>query len=474
MTIRLALPVCILFALSCTGRTEPQIVFPPNLIIDTIPFASEPASNHVLLQASVGGESYNLTFDSGSPTTLVNSKVMSRRISYDTVFFSDLLLRQHPSFRVSIDTLQLGKLKVINMDSYLQRNLNFDGMLGDDIIRKFIWKFDLINRRMYVTDHIRNFQTTGISIPFYRKGEHIFITINIDNSDIELIVDTGYSGFITINKRNYDSLFPSPKTSVFWEGVSTRQFGNPYASSEFPVRIDSTYYVSGDLNVAGITLKTEIIELHHLPLNIIGMDFFKRFDHFILDYHSNMIHFGKVMDKSLDFLMASLLKMNTKGVVFVPSTSKAQIGRVTSWAKEKGLNYLDTILSIDGESIVNRDSAFYQNQSKINEETDYYEYRPSKFLQLWNDFHFIKDTSVIEVKRGDSSQIYKLQRQYSLKTMPDSLHDYYIDLRFRLPNIHSVKTDADSYYFRFKTEEMVPWGLRNKPERHITMAPEKP
>lgn len=474
MRMRIVLLSGVIFALACKEKIEGEIVFPPDLTIDTLLFSSEPASNHVLLEAMVGDESYNLTFDSGSPTTMVNSKVKTRRISSDTVFFHDILLQQHPAFRVSIDTLQIGKFKVIKMDSYLQRDLNFDGMLGDDIIRNLVWKFDLINRKMYVTEDINNFKFDGESIPFYRKNEHIVVTVKIDNADVELIVDTGYSGFITIDKFNYDYMFSPSKKPIFWEGVSTRQFGNPYASLAHSLRIDSTYYVNVNLDIGGVTLENEIIELHHVPLNIIGMDFFKRFDYFILDYQNNMIHLGEVMNKSLDFLMTSLMKMNTKGITFIPSKSKAQIGRVTSWAKENGLNYLDTILSIDGESLVNRDSLFYQNQSRFNEETEYYEYRPSKFLQLWNEFHFTKDTSIIEVKRGDSSQIYTLHRQYCLTSMPDSLHDYYIDLRFPLPNIHSVKTGTDTYYFRFKTEELVPWGLKNKNMQPLTMAPEEP
>src|SRR5690606_14921794 len=102
--------------------------------------------------------------------------------------------------------------------------------------------------------------------------------------------------------------------------------------------IDSTYYLTGNLNIGGIILENEIIELRNFPLDIIGMDFFKRFDHFILDYPNSMIHFGEQMNKSLDFLIASLMKMNTKGVTFMPSNSNAQIGRITSWAKENGLN----------------------------------------------------------------------------------------------------------------------------------------
>lgn len=461
-TQKIALVVWVLSFIACKQERTHTIIFPEDLAVDTIPFASEPTSNLILLEALVKGNPYHLIFDSGSPTTLINSTIPVYKIFSDTVFFHDIQFQQHTSFRVLLDTLNLGGIKVINMDSYIQRNLNMDGMLGVDIIENFAWKFDLINRKMYVTKDVKNFELKGNSIPFKRKGQYIFIECNFDGIVMELIVDTGYGGFISIDKNTIGSAFKLEKEPVFWEGVSTRQMGNPYASPSFSPRIDSTYYLTGKLNVGEIFLENEIIELRNLQLNVIGMDFFKRFDYFILDYPNKMIHFGEEKDKSLNFLISSLMRINTKGVTFIPSSSSAQIGRITAWAKEKGINYLDTVISIDGISVVNRDSTFYQNKSKLNEETNVYEYNPSQFVQLWNDFHFISDTSVIELKRGDSSQKFTLIRQYNFREMPDSLHDYYMDLSLPFPTINRVKTESDTYYFTFKTEELLPWGLRKE------------
>src|SRR5690606_22310453 len=226
----------------------------------------------------------------------------------------------------------------------------------------------------------------------------------------------------------------------------------------FP-RLDTTYYFISNMTVGEILLENEIIELTHNPFNIVGMDFFKRFDHFVLDYPNGMIHFGNEQHKSLTFVFSSLIRMNTMGITLVPK-NKVQIGRINSGAKEAGISYYDTLLSINGVSVVNRDSVFFKNNSKLNTDTNTFEFRPSPYQSLWNEFHFVRDTSTIEIKRGDSSQIYTLYRQYNFTAMPDSLHDYYIDLSLPLPNFKRVRTEADTYYFRFKTDELVPWGLK--------------
>lgn len=161
------------------------------------------------------------------------------------------------------------------------------------------------------------------------------------------------------------------------------------------------------------------------------------------------------------------------GVTLVPD-NKVQIGRITSWAKENGINYSDTLLAINGVPVVNRDSVFFKDKSNMNTETNTFEFDPSPYQILWNNFHFVKDTSTLEIKRGDSSQIYTLYRQYNLTSMPDSIHDYYIDLSLPLPKFRRVKTEADTYYFRFKTSDLLPWGLKTKLNQQSAMIPEEP
>jgi hypothetical protein len=460
--------------LSCKYERASDILFQTNYPIDTLAFASTPDSDIVLLEAMVQGKQYKLAFDTGSPTTLVSSLVPSLKTSSDTVFFSDIINQLHASVKVSIDTLKLGHLQVVNKQSYTQRDLSIDGLLGNDIIGDLVWKIDFFNQKIYATQDIKNFDIMSEGIPITRNGSYITMKCSISNRELELVIDTGYGGFISINKDIADTVLNHSNEPIVWEGVSTLGRGNPYLSLSFANHIDTTYYITDDISFGEFTLRNEIIELRHFPLSIVGMDFFKRFEYFIIDYPNQKLYFGKVQKKSLDFLMSTLLRMNTKGITFIPSDSKAIVGRVASSGKDAGIAYLDTVLSIDGVSVVDRDSSFYQSKTIRHEEISYVEYFPSQFRKLWTDFHFKTDTSIIEIKRGDSSQCYTLYRQYNFTAMPDSLHDYYVDLSLPLPNFNRIKTESDTHYFRFKTEELVPWGLRNKKAHSTTMAPEKP
>jgi len=458
---------------SCSSdRTS--IIFLDNHIIDTLPFASEPFSNIIQLETIVKDKGYKFVFDTGTSKSLLNSEIPTKKFSDDTTYFLDIINHQHSAIQVVVDTIQIGKMKVFDMDYVRQRSLNIDGILGNDILGNLVWKIDFFNRKVYATQDVKNFHVMSEGIPITRNGSYITMKCSISNRELELVIDTGYGGFMSLNKDIADTALHRYSKPIVWEGVSTLGRGNPYLSPSFTDHIDTTYYFSDDISFGEVTLRNEIIELRNFPLSIVGMDFFKRFEYFIIDYPNQKLYFGKVQKKSLDFLMSSLLRMNTKGLTLIPSDSKAIVGRVTSSGKEAGISYLDTVLSIDGVSVVDQDSSFYQSKTIRHEEISYVEYFPSQFRKLWTNFHFAKDTSIIEIKRGDSSQFYTLYRQYNFTAMPDSLHDYYVDLSLPLPNFNRIKTEADTYYFRFKTEELVPWGLRNKKRQPITMAPEKP
>jgi hypothetical protein len=442
--------------LSCNQENKEEATLCSPYGIDTIPFSSDPKSNIFSLQAVIQEKPYSMIFDTGAPNTILHSKIPSKIITGDTVFFHNILLQPLPSVRVFIDTLQIGKIKIINKDSYLQRDLNFDGIIGQDIIGGLVWKLDLINRNAYVAESIDHFKYNGKGIPFFQKGGHLYIQLEFEGMKKYCIIDTGFGGFIRLGTNNVDLSFLIKKNPVFWKGISTMHVGNPFLIPDYSPHIDSAYYFTGNFKVGEIELKNEILELHHSPLNIIGMDFFARFNHFIIDYPNKKIYLGEEQYKSIKFIIYSLMRLNTKGVTFIPSRSKAVIGRVTPWAEERGINYLDTVLSIDGISVNKEDSLFYVNNSKYNKETNEYDYKPSKFVQLWNEFHFVKDTSVIEIKKGDSSKFFTLTRHYTFREMPDSIADHYIDYNLPLAAYKTVETSADSYYLKFKTKDLLP------------------
>jgi hypothetical protein len=170
---------------ACSTEKEQYIIFPDLALIDTIPFSSTPDSNIILLEVQVDKNPYQFIFDTGSETTLINSDISSVLVSSDTIFFRDVFYDLHSAYKVKVDTFTLGKIKVVGKDSYHQRKLNLDGIIGDDIIREFVWKFDLYNRNMYVSKDINNFDIDAVSVPFRRYGQFILITCEINNRDID-------------------------------------------------------------------------------------------------------------------------------------------------------------------------------------------------------------------------------------------------------------------------------------------------
>lgn len=446
------------FIFSCKEIEKSTIEFPENSIVDTIPFIT-PFSNKVVLEAYVNKEPYSLVFDTGAEFTLINSTIPSKKLSSDTVYFNDFLRQLHSSFRVLVDTLQIGGLKIVNMDSYLQRDLNLDGIVGGDIMEDFVWKMDFYNQRILVTKEVSNFNPKNDGIPFIKTGNNIYIQSKINGSSMTLLVDTGHDGFISINKNKITAHPKAVTDPVFWEDNSILHSVNHFASKSYRPFMDTTLYLKGNIQVGDLFLNNEIIKIHKSPYNLIGMDFLKRFDHVIFDYPNKKIYFGEMQDKTLDFFKTSLLRLNSKGVILQPNDSMVKIIGITNEAKELGLNYSDTIISIDYIPIQNRDSSFYLSKSKMHQEISFLEFSPSKFQKLINEFHFISDSSILEVKRGDSSQYYNLTRQLNFKEMPEFLLDYYVDLQLAPPKIKKIKTVSGSYY-TFKTTELLSPGLK--------------
>jgi hypothetical protein len=443
---------------SCKEIKQSPVEFPSDSLVDTIPFTL-PFVNCVILEAYINEQPLSLLFDTGAENTLINSTIPSKKVSADTVFIRDVFDQHHPSLNVLLDTLQIGGLKVIKMDSYLQRDLNLDGIIGGDIIKDFVWKIDFYNQKMLVTKDVSNFNPKNDGIPFIKKGTNIYLLCKINGLSIPLLLDTGHDGFISINQKKmaaHPKVYTDP---VFWEDNSALHSGNPFASKSYHPFMDTTYYLKGNIQVGDRFLPHEIIKIHKKSNNYIGMDFLKRFDHVIIDYPNQKIYLGEMQDKTLDFFRTSLLRLNSKGVILQPSDSLVKIIGITNEAKKLGLNYSDTVISIDHIPIQNRDSSFYVSKSKVHQEISYFEFTASEFHKLIHKFHFISDSSILEVKRGESSQYFTLIRQSNFKETPDVLLDYYVDLTLAPPKTKKIKT-VSGFYFTFKTTELLAPGKK--------------
>jgi len=232
--------------------------------------------------------------------------------------------------------------------------------------------------------------------------------------------------------------------SILWEDVRDLHSGNTFNIEPYSPPMDSLFYILKDVHTGGIALRDEIVKFHRFKLNLIGMDFFKRFEYIILDYPNSKIYFGPSQRKSLEFLKTNLSRINSNGIILSNTDNVLQIKGITSKAKDLGLKYLDTVLSVNGISIVDRDNLFYRSTQDI--EFGISNLKISEYRFMIDSFHFVNDTSLIEVKRGKNSDRVKLVREFHSNSIPDSIADTYVDLNLPLFKWKKIKTASSSYY----------------------------
>src|SRR5690554_6889719 len=142
--------IYILFSLALLyACSERKIVhyYSDNIVIDTIPFAIL-NYNGILVDVFISGKKYNFVFDTGSGKTIISSTVPSISEFYDTTYFYDAFDNRLSANKVKLDSLQIRNLYLVGMDSYLQRDLYYDGIIGNDILGQIVWKIDLINQKI--------------------------------------------------------------------------------------------------------------------------------------------------------------------------------------------------------------------------------------------------------------------------------------------------------------------------------------
>ena len=429
------------------------------VVTDTIPFDIL-NYNGILVNVRINEKVYNFVFDTGSEKTIINSIIPSISEFYDTTYFYDAFDNRLSSNKVKLDSLHIGNLHVVGMDSYLQRDLYYDGILGNDILGKMVWKIDLMNQQIISTKDIKNLRVSGTGIPFRKVNNSILFPISINGIKVEACIDTGYQGFMLLNTQTMDKVVDNIDEAILWEDIRDLHSGNTFAIERYSPPMDSLFYILEDVYVDGIALRDEIIKFHRFKLNFVGMDFFKRFEYVILDYPNSEIYFGPSQKKSLEFLKTNMSRINSNGIILSSTDNLLQIKGITSDAKDLGLKYLDTVLSINGISIVDRDSLFYRNSTE-EFQLGVSDLNISEYRFMIDRFHFVNDTSLIEVKRGKSSDRVKLIRKFHSNSIPESIADTYVDLNLPLFRREKIKT-ASSYYYIFDIREVLSEKLRNR------------
>jgi hypothetical protein len=202
-----------------------------------IPFSQ--INGSIVIAVPIEGELYNFIFDTGAPTVIdldLAKKLKVEKLGRQKVFDSQ---GQSKSLSyVKIRELSVGELNLFETVAVLadfsfiskESCLKVSGIFGANLMNKAIWQIDYKQNKIIVSDYLESLSipAKSITIDFQvnRLGTPKF-NLNLDNTNYEVILDTGSSGTITLcNKIN-----GQPMGSLEWVmgyGTTSGFFGNEF------------------------------------------------------------------------------------------------------------------------------------------------------------------------------------------------------------------------------------------------------
>ncbi len=400
---------------SCGDKSE-KIINLAHQKADTVHFNLK--DNHIYCEVKINKSQNEFIFDTGASSTVINDSIKGG-IYLGKSFVRDYRKINHTVDKVSFDSLILGNTLFYQFLTYNQVRLQgVDGILGGGNLKHLAWKINFSDQTIVFAERTKYLKPQGKGIPFELKNNCPYIDAKIGNENFTFLLDFGFVGFVQINKNKSDVNPCLLRKTTQW-----RSYASYYSPFDFDLSglIDTSYYHISTVSIGQHLLKDEIIEFNpYISKNIIGMDFFQRFEYAILDYPGKKLYLGPPMFKSHRYLSSLLEHINTIGIevtgTFVPKISSV----CESLAANNEILLGDTILAINGTSVLHRDSSFYQDIKSGSKRA--FEY--SMFSDLLNDLHFLTDTAVIKVKKGGSFREVTLHRKYIHPQMPDTIQSY--------------------------------------------------
>jgi len=185
----------------------------------TLPF--EFTSGHIVIMTKINGQNnkYKFFLDTGAPTVITASLADSLKITRKRMFSKDVDSGPIQNTfciinSVQIESIKYKKVGAINID--LNRMVNSkcnqmpDGIIGSNVLNNGILQIDFDKKNLVLTDEIGklSYIDKAIKLKFntvpFTKTPIITILIN-DTIPVNLVFDTGFNGFITLNDYKNDN-----------------------------------------------------------------------------------------------------------------------------------------------------------------------------------------------------------------------------------------------------------------------------
>ena len=304
----------------------------------------------IILKVNISGEEYDFLLDTGAPNVI--SKELAQKYALSNIFerkFGDSQGQTSDLGMIKLDEISIGGINFLNTGAAvadLKQSkevgcLQIDGLIGSNLMRKAVWKFDYENQIITISNSVESLKISESSekIPFftYITGTPIIdITLN-DVKEKNVIVDLGSNGDIWLSKKTFNKLVdtdPTISRAVSFSSSSSGLYGIGAKDSVHHALISNISF--GD-----VALKNTVVKFSNEVLSTIGINYFKNYD-LIINWFDKEI----IVTKKKEYDNSSLISY---GFSFNNKNDRLIVGGTytNSSADHAGLKINDIILKID-------------------------------------------------------------------------------------------------------------------------------
>lgn len=253
-------------------------------------------SGHIIIPVYIDGEKLKFMFDTGALNVI--SKTTAEKLGIRQT--SDIVVNgsqgnQKEQGLTKIAKIEIGGIQFINTAAVIKNSENncfdLDGIIGSNLLKNAVWKIDRKNHIITLASSIEKFDLDSYQyqIPFSTdiQGTPETTIILPSGNKLHTLVDTGFYGWIKIDRKYRDSISKSSikGTVVILGNVNTGTFGKRKSTSNAKYFSKISEFAIGNLNI-----KNHIVFFgDHEYEGTIGSAFLRNYNT-IIDWESRKIY----------------------------------------------------------------------------------------------------------------------------------------------------------------------------------------
>jgi predicted aspartyl protease len=280
----------------------------------------------IILKVNISGKDYDFLLDTGAPNAI--SKNLAKELNLDATHEEEVGDSQGEEASlgiVNLERVNINGVDFLNTSALIAdldlskevRCMKIDGLLGSNLMRNAVWKFDYQNQVITISKSIESFNIpdTAYKVSFSTDIAGV-PSVNVAINDVVekwVTVDLGSNGDISLSKKTFKALIKkNPSIS------HVASFGNSSSGLYGMGKRDTSYYVkSPNVSFGEISLDNTVVSFSQESGATIGTKLFKNYD-LIISWFTKEIFFIKKKNynrSTLSTLGLSLANMDNKLVV---------------------------------------------------------------------------------------------------------------------------------------------------------------